>query len=462
MAMIMFMADGLIHYTTRTVEVHQAKRSNDIQEFGKGLAQQCLSMDRTANYGLPCTVNNLIPIIDFLRQQNEMLALYHNTSTMSEIRTVEANGQEIAILLPKTSGLSPFVDFRASTIGITTQCRPITHLCNLVPSGIDDMFSQFTCSSNFWGLLGKTTNGTFDPDYPPLSIKANRNIVMAYFMDKNLTVPYNSVGYNPTTGGPDENGIVLPDDQLVNEVHMALAMRFASTAVDADVDLSMDKGFYRGPTGTYDIILSCNYESLHVDYTWFNGTIRDVMTAPAPNGTLSEIWHGRSSPTSVSGDSPTLQTILKQAAVQDSSETFARKWADLFSPVVMATIGGVTSNRMNSLEQIREPTLVVKVSIPALTFLAFWCIVYIIFGTVLMVLALRAASEQDIRDARARLNVYGIVTWAVSLAQSAGREDHEELMPREQNVREERHLVGLLQGPQQNFYYKVFRGGGGI
>jgi len=177
MATLMLAADTLVHYTTKTVEYHQVEETSSVQAFGRGLSQQCLSMNRTANSGFPCSINSLIPTNDYLRQQNEMLFLLHNSSQISEIRVVTADGGEIALLLPRTQHLSPYIDYRASTIGITTQCKPISHLCDFGVWGPNELYSNFSCSSKFWGVLGKTFNSTYDPDVTPLAIRVNTNLL---------------------------------------------------------------------------------------------------------------------------------------------------------------------------------------------------------------------------------------------------------------------------------------------
>lgn len=275
-------------------------------------------------------------------------------------------------------------------------------------------------------------------------------------MDEGFATPYNPSGYNPDTGAPDPTIPLMPDDQLINKVYVAFAAQFASTAILANADLSLDAGFFKGPNNVYDIAIGCSYQSLLVEYTWFNGTIRNVNTAPAPNGTISEIWHGSQIPSSVSGTSSTLQTILKQAAVQNSSTAFAQTWAGLYSPMVMATIGGVSSTRENLLQQTRTPVLVIKVSIPALVFLALCCLGYIIVGSVLAVLAVRTASQGDTRDGKVRLTLFGLVAWAVASALSRGQQNDSDNLPREQNVGVEQGVVGLVRGSQNNFYFKVF------
>ncbi|KAJ9607577.1 hypothetical protein H2200_007655 [Cladophialophora chaetospira] len=463
MATMMFSADTLVHYTTQTVQYDQVNvdTTNSLQAAGRGLSEECLSLKRANNFGYPCSINNLISDNEYLIEHNEMLFLYHNSSIFSEIRMVASDVGDVALLLPKTPGLSPYVDFRASTIGITTKCKPVTPSCNFGVWGPDDLYSGFYCSPGFWGSLGQadTANTTIPgTDFPALGFKIDSNLLLAFFTDENLTIPYNPFGWNPETGAPDPNIPLMPDDKLINEIYVAFATRFASTAILADVDLVLDAGFFKGPNPVYDSVITCSYQSLLVEYTWFNNTISDVQAVPAPNGTISEIWHGSHIASTVSGTSSTLQTILKQAAVQNSSTAFAEMWADLYSPVIMATIGGLSSSRGNLRQQTRIPQLVIKVFIPGLVFLGLCCLGYIVAGSVLAVLAVRTASRGDHRDAKTRLTLFGLVVWAVALALTSSQEPPCEPLSREQDMEEEYDRVGLLPGSNNNFYFKVIPG----
>ncbi|KAK5048308.1 hypothetical protein LTR84_005978 [Exophiala bonariae] len=445
-----FAADTLIHYTTATIEFHKVSQSGNIQSQGRGLSQRCLTMDRIENYGWPCSLNNLESEDDYLQEHNEMLFLSHNSSETSEIHFFQSNVSNFAMLLPKTSTLSPYVDFRASTIGVETRCKPITYRCNLTSWGPSDLYSNFSCSPNFWGILGKTINQT-DSDLSPLALKVGTNLFVAFFADEEFKTPYNTVGYNTTTGEPDSSAPIWTDDKLQNEVRVTFAARFASTAIRAGTDLSLDAGFYKGPNSVYDIILSCSYQSLQVNYTWFNGTIQDIAFEPVQNGTISEIWHGRHVPHSVTGESSSLQAILAQAAVQPSSTAFAQAWADLYSPVIMATVGGVMAGRANELQQERSPMLVVKLWIPALTSLVFCCLCYIVAGSILVYLALRTASLGDFSDARTRLGIYGIADWAAS----ANMTRQTGMLCKEQKIENEALLVGFAGDATQGYHYVV-------
>lgn len=179
MAILMFAADTSVHYTTRTVQYDQVSVDTTLQTSGKALSQECLAVNRSANYGFPCSVNNLIPINQYLAQKNEMLYLYQNVSQVSEIRMVGSDVGDVALLLPKTQSLSSYVDFRASTIGVTTQCKPITPSCKFGVWGPSNAYSGFYCSPKFWGSLGEadTNASTTNQDYPPLGFKLSTNMM---------------------------------------------------------------------------------------------------------------------------------------------------------------------------------------------------------------------------------------------------------------------------------------------
>lgn len=179
MVLLAFAADTLIHYTTSTVLFHQVVKVPVVHESGRGLSEQCLSMSRAANFGFPCSLNGLIPTDKFLKEQNEVFRLQKNSSQASEIQMAASDDDNIALLLPWTSGLSPYDDFRASTIGIATRCKPISHVCNFEASGPNGTFSRFNCSSEFWGTLGRPVNASlaYEPDVPPLAFVVGDNIM---------------------------------------------------------------------------------------------------------------------------------------------------------------------------------------------------------------------------------------------------------------------------------------------
>jgi hypothetical protein len=178
-------ADTVLHYTTSTINLDDVSVSKQLGGSGRALSETCLQLNRTENNGYPCSRNFVSDLDTFYREQNEMFYLRHNTSQTSEIRLAPAQGSvlgDIAMLLPQSSTLSPFVDYRASTIGISTHCKPITDKCDFGVRGTNDAYSGFSCSPYFYGVLGKPavvandSTTTDDPDIPPLAFKLSPNL----------------------------------------------------------------------------------------------------------------------------------------------------------------------------------------------------------------------------------------------------------------------------------------------
>lgn len=265
-----------------------------------------------------------------------------------------------------------------------------------------------------------------------------------------MTTPYNTVGYNTETGQPDPNLPAWPDDKLINQVYVAIAARFASTAVRAGIELSNDPGFFKGPSAVFDVVMSCSYQAFEVEYTWFNSTVRDVVSTALQNGTISEIFHGSHAPNSVSGTNPAMLDILDQAAMGASSSEFCHTWENLYSSDIMAVVGGFTSGRSNLLQQIRTPLLVVKIWIPALAFMIACCLTYVWAGFMLALLALQTSAELDVRDAVARLSLFGLADWA---SQHSHGEEAIGLL-REKEVGGENSVVRFVGNPEGGFHFE--------
>ncbi len=180
LALAMLVADAKLHYTTETIEYCRTKLADRMASFGRGLSPECQDFDRRENYGLPCTVNITASLEDISGPRNDALRLYHNKSDTSNLLSLPGKGAEqsdVVVLTPKPQNLPSDTDYRASTIGVTTSCEPITPRCNFGSWGPDDMYSGFYCSENLWGVLGKPANDSFDPDVPPLAFKFASNMM---------------------------------------------------------------------------------------------------------------------------------------------------------------------------------------------------------------------------------------------------------------------------------------------
>lgn len=412
LALIVFAADTALHYTTSTINFDQVSVSTEMHTYGRGLSEQCLTLDRAANFGLPCSRNDVVAQADYeayVAGQNEIFFLQHGTSNTSRVTLVPTPKNQssipdgkVALLLPQTVGLSPFRDFRATTTGVMTTCTPISSECKWKTLGLDELYSQFNCSQNFWGVLGKAANlvdtGSVinDSDVSPLAFKPGAALQYAFFTDKELNTPYDSTGVNRP---------FLTDAQLINPVYLGVAARFALTAQRAGINMSADPGVHQGPTTNIDFILRCQYTTYLADYEWVNSTAQINSLTPSPNGTLAEIFHGYNLAGSYSAFDSNLQDYIAQAALQSDAQAMADSFADSYSARVMSVIGAFLSSRTNSHEQTRTPLLVAKVPKAPLAILAACCLSYVVFGVVSAVLAYRALNQVDVRDLALRFSL---------------------------------------------------------
>lgn len=419
LAAAVFLADIALHYSTSTIDFDII--SSNIQPlygYGRGLSQYCLTFDRIANMGFPCSYNITVDNPNGWAEVNEIFYLEHNDSRISEIRLVsspELPRGDLAVLMPRMQSLPPDIEFRASTVGVSTQCHPITSQCDMriTNPGVWD-HTGFNCSKGFYGVLGKSPNQlsgfTPDPDVPPLAFKPAPNLQYEFFTDSDLNNPYNSEGYNSS----DDQAELppLPGAGLINPIYLAVAGRFPQTAQAVSNNMSNDSGLFQTNETVYlDFTLQCPFTAYDVNYTWANGTIQDVSFSPSPNGSMLEIYHGTQFYVTVSGGDYQLQDFIYQAAMQNTSQELAYEWASLYSTKVLSTIGAYTSPRTNLQEQQRIPLLVAKIPKAALGALIACSLAYTLLGLGLGFVAYRA-SATDVRDLAAQLSLAGLTAAA--------------------------------------------------
>ena len=185
LAIAVFVTDTYLHYTTQTIDFDQiAIVAQPTNMFGRALGKYCLDFNRAENYGLPCSMSKFDP--NAVAEQNEIFRLQHNSSSASEIQFIHTDNLlhgDVALLVPQSQSFSQDVDFRASTIGVSSQCISITTNCEMRYDTQYSYHTLFNCSDNFWGVLGKSPNiseidGTFYPTpyVPPPGYKPAPNL----------------------------------------------------------------------------------------------------------------------------------------------------------------------------------------------------------------------------------------------------------------------------------------------
>ncbi|KEF63513.1 uncharacterized protein A1O9_01491 [Exophiala aquamarina CBS 119918] len=470
LACVVFAADTVVHYSTSTIAFDQISISNKLS-YGRALSEECLTLSRFDNLGLPCSRNGITAVDDYdtyVAGQNEIFFLNHDTSSTSKIMLIDSDSKkgrnsstQVALLIPQPSILSPFRDFRAETAGVVMTCEAVTNTqCNWTDGVLgDETFSQFNCSDNFFGILGKIANFDDsghvieDPNVPILATKPGSVIQYAYFQDPDLNIPYDSVG---------DLGTFLEDSQLINPVYVAIAARFATISQRAGVDMTSDPGIHHvGTTANLDLVLNCQYTTYAVDYSWVNSTARVHKMVASPNGTIAEIFHGYNLAGAFSSFDNNLADLVLQAALSTNSSELADTLANGYAKRIMSVIGPFLSPRENLEEQTRTPILVAKVPKAPLALLISCCLAYVIFGITAATFAYRSLRTLDVRDLAFRFSLPALglhafrdpLTDAVAIEES-GKDGHR--IFEENKIRAERVRVGAQGTPQIGFQLRSF------
>jgi hypothetical protein len=405
-----FISDTALHYLTSTIEYdHITSSVQPERASGFGLSSMCLDLNRVAdNGGFPCSMNTGLQFEDPNRtaKRNEMYRLQSNSSAISQIRITGLDGEDgnVAIVIPNPKTLAPSDDYRASTIGIGASCQltPPT-ACGMKAFGDDNIYTQFNCSDNFYGVLGMSPNissgngeMSIDPNLSPLGFKPAVNLQWAFFTDSNLSTLWNPESFDPATNQPDLKHII-PDDKLINPFYVGTAARITTNSFTATSDiLTTQQNFFNMSVNGYvDMILDCRVLSYSVEYTWYKSQILNVTATPTKNGSVLEIFKGTQFYSLGMGTGWDLQQYLTDAAIAgNDTAAFLTTWGDSYAVKVMSLISAYLTPRTNIEEQNRESLLVAKVPKAALGALVGCSLIYTVIGIVLCIAAFRASSNK--------------------------------------------------------------------
>ena len=396
-----FLGDQFFHIWTESENLYQYTVPGTLSSFGRGLTPECISFNRSNNYGLPCTRDGFLSNQEYAERENQVSLILANTSQLNQINFLTATDLprgDLTVLYPASGVAPPNVDYRATTLGVSTQCQFMTPMCKI--KHISEILTQFNCSESFFGVLGKPANISYDllskaqdPDVPGLAWKISPSLEYMFYSDPNLQVPYNVLGLDPETGNGDPNLPLLPNSKLVNPVYLAVAGRVSISDISLESTLatqsSSDLFVPTDNDGVFDFFLNCSYTTYDVEYTMFNGTTQpDFTFTPTPNGSVAEEWHGIQQYVSLDGDpSNGLAQSSILAAQQKTPEDYARAWANLYSVRVLAAIGAYTNPRANIQEQNRDQLLVTSIVPWTLGFLLAANFIYALLGLVVSAIA---------------------------------------------------------------------------
>jgi hypothetical protein len=397
LGVVTFGANVFLHLTTEMIEFHKFDLESRY-EPGRGLSQLCLEGNRQEN-SYPCTYNLSDP--DMPRHLLEQFRLQRNTSSISQIAFVRehVDGSTLALLVPLD--VPSTIDYRATSIGVSTECSFITSECSMryASENISDAstyYTIFNCSTGFYGVLGKAPviNNSLtanDGDIPPLGYKPVARLQLGYYIDPSLENAYNPVGYDPATLYATEKP--LPDSELVNPAYLAVAGRISFLGLG--VDFKGNEDVFTGEHVYVEFAMRCKLTTFDVEYSRLSGTLEDVSSSPT-NGSVLEIFHGVQFYDVSTSSAFDLQEILAQVGLQPTTKDLARKWEILFSAKVLCVIGSVTTSRRPLLQQASTHMLVAKISWLAVAFMGCCTLAYVFVGLRIIVSTRRTNTKEKL------------------------------------------------------------------
>ena len=476
------LADTVLHYVTTTVEFSQITSLQAGHGFGRGLSPTCLKFDRLT-YGWPCSVGLGWNNPNLFEEQNEYVRLAHNTSDVSSIQVAAVSSgliSSLTYLVPASAASNQSIEYSTSSIGVATSCKLISPAaCNMTASGPSDIYSNFTCGPLFFSTLGLTpspseADGMRTPDAARsfLMYKPASNLMYSYFTSAYWSKIYNTVGYNDS-GQVDPDLLPYSDEQLLNPMFLALAARLPMTAFPPSSSMLNSSLTSSNSGNAYiDFILSCSVASYDVTYTAVQSGIRNIRSARHQNGSVLEIFHGAQLYTGVGNSGYDLQDYLVQAALASSvasnetlstaqrtaEDSFADKFAELYSMKVLSKIGAYTTPRENILQQTRRTLLVAKVPIAALASLIALSLIYPILGIALAIRGWKV-SGKNVQEIATQLSLAGLS--AAAFGEPPRRQHHlkrstSDLAARKRdNAKEETRRVVVEGNEKEGFQFRV-------
>jgi hypothetical protein len=273
----------------------------------------------------------------------------NNISAINIVQTVVDGNRTFAYLGDSTvpSGL----DFVAYTVAVSTQCAPITSICNLrafsnVSPGSAGPAMEFNCSSGFFS----NQDVQLYPMGPPSIIWQ-----MGYFQDNNLTVPVEVSDSNAST--------IMP-----NPVYSGIAAVMDIHGTSTDYPLYNDSEIVHydsyGQILGDGFVLRCETEVYDAEYTWINGSFGNFTNLTLSNETVSLIVSGRFLYLPNYLPIPGVLQLINGAGLaclQNTTNDLADTAATVYSQASLGGAAGVFVPVENSKEWTQQTVLLTRI-----------------------------------------------------------------------------------------------------
>lgn len=308
----------------------------------------------------------------------------NNVSSMNQVISVTQSGLIYTILTDRQ--ISNNVDFSASTIAVSTQCKPITSACHFIsvhPSGNANCSTGFSVDFNYSNEVNSV-------------VTAILTWYIDYFNDPGMTQRIDAEHLtNPMYFGLS----VFIEDLKLNASSFALYN-------DADI-LSFDNfGF--------GYIVECNVTIYDATYTWINGSFNRFSTLSPANITMAGILNSQQ--LDLYYTYQMASTAFQAGYTSDTAQTLADKLALTYSQGAIGYVAGAFSPRANEEEQLTEILVVTRLPLAPLYTLICLNFLYGVVSVIVAIIALfDNASSDSVRCVQGQLSVWGLIFQAFQI-----------------------------------------------
>jgi hypothetical protein len=370
LAFVVLAADTWLHITTKTVPLlHTWVESSSSNNYSMSLRASCVNStftkrtDALEKCALYRSVSGAVLYRPFTVNK-----IYNNIS--DEIR-VRRHANLYAYLAPPPTESLAARDYTAHTFAITTNCTPVTKLCNLTIG----QNTTFYCSESWRGDLTNGICPSCDAHWQPV-----------YFNDstKAFNLSYQSTG----VGNPFYYGL--------------------AAAIGRSGGPNNDSELITSRTGAVNFVLDCTSTVYDVNYDSINGTVTRFDAKPS-NESVTNLFQGSGARTGFA----TEYLYLKQAAwlsiQQHTAVDLANQMAMAFS-ISFATLGAANLNPSAAINtQVRTTSLVTRLPVGPFYLLVGANLMFTVLGCILAIYASCANRGEDTCEVQSRLSIEGIV-----------------------------------------------------
>lgn len=386
LGILILLADTWLHLTTTNVLLqHNVPAPASSHLFSRDLMPAChQSPDNCTTAPREYNSTNVGTVLNASAAYRTLFNISSTTTVLSST----LGGEQYLMYTP--AQVPQNMSFRASTIAMKVQCKPITRACHLHASephlrnitSLNRLLSlQYFCSPAY---AGDMTN----------ALQVNTSI-------------FGYDGMYSTTFFKDSalaETVTFSEDQYLFLNYQPMYMVTGASGIPADRDLLDDPEILEVYIDNAGFFLECTSQFVRMNYSLSNGYAQDVEIAPADDNAIIAI----TLPFILNQAWAYVQSGMRQACLEKTADDMAASFARSYAHTILSVGSGAVEPApalQASTMRLEQISRLPKA--PFFTLLTLNCI-YAILGIGLAITAL-ASKPSSIKPVQARLSGVGLV-----------------------------------------------------